>query len=483
MTELVRRILWLIPVLIAGALVVFLALGTTTQVGSRLSRPLLYNPSPRSAQLEARDALALARKGDAGGSKQLGLLGGAALPVVFEELSQLSVSEQRAVAQALEPVAVRMQLRGNAGWSSASVNGTADRDEVDKALLFWERYRDEHALDLRPLATSRLVKRAAQRDSQLKDADLLAVDTYALPSLVRSVGRVSRTEDVSRVRRLARAISHATGQHFLVGDDASIEDARIVATNIRSYWDANGAKWTQLGRSELLVARLSQTEFAAWVFRSVRQLTGLDYPELWKKFARRGRVSASLAAFCLVGLLVVGPIVAATIQVLSLRRSRWRLERWGLRTGLAVCLMMLVPLLAGPGSGNLFRLSLLSLMMGTAFSAFVLQRELNDRMDWRTHHVLRGRPGLARIGAIFGWLAPSVPTLTPIAVAEAALWVTCLEASSGTAGLGQGALAAYAEGDLDFLVAFCLSLGLVTGVAQILADMLLGSDRNPQGEM
>lgn len=483
MAELVRRILWLIPVLVVGALAAFLAFGSTAQVASRLSLPLLYNPSPESAEEAARDALALARRGDTSGSRQLGILGGAALPVVLEELPKLSVHEQRAVIRGLEPVALRMQLRGDPGFSSTNLGGGSGERDEDQSLLFWERYRDEHALDLRPLAVTRLVKRAAQRDGQQKSADLLAVDTYALPSLVGSLGRISRAEDVTRARRLARTISHTTGEHFHIADDATIEEARRVASAIRNYWDQNGAQWTQLSRSELLVARLSQTEFASWVFRSVRQLIGLDHPQMWERFSQKGRGSASLAAFCLLGVLVIGPIVAATIQVLSLRRSRWQLERRGLRTALAVSLMMLVALLFSPGSGNLIRLSLLGLLTGTTFSAFVLQRELGDRMDWRTHHVLRGRPGLTKVGAIFRWLAPSVPTLTPLAVAEAALWVTCLETSAGVDGLGAGALRAYAEGDLDFLIALCLALGLTTGLAQILADLLLGSDRNVHGEV
>lgn len=483
MAELLRRILWLVPVLVIGALVAFLTFATTVHVKSRLSRPLLYNPSPQSAEVTARAALVLARRGDPSGRKQLSVLGGAALPVVLEELPQLSVSEQRAVTQGLMPVALRMQLPGDVGFASTSISGQSDQHDADRALLFWERYTDEHALDLRPLAASRLVKRAAQRDGQQKSADLLALDTYALPSLVGSLGRISQTEDVTRARRLARTISHATGEPFLIAEDATVEDARKVASAIRSYFDEHGAKWTQLGRSELLVARLSQTEFASWVFRSTRQLVGLDHPEMWERFSRKGRGSASLAAFCLLGLLFVGPIVAATIQVLSLRNSRWQLERRGIRTVLAFCLMMLAALLISPGGGTQLRLSFLGLITGTTFSAFVLQRELGDRMDWRTHHVLRGRPGLTKVGAIFRWLAPSVPTFTPIAVAEAALWVTCLEATSGVDGLGAGALRAYAEGDLDFLIMLCLCLGLATGLAQILADLLLGSDRKVHGEM
>lgn len=483
MTELIRRILWLIPVLIAGAFVAFFVFGTTPKVERHLSRPLFYNPAPQNAEIAAREALALARRGDARGRVQLGVLGGAALPVILREISTLSVREQRAVAEGLEPVAERMQLRGEGGFASSHFGQNEEQLAADRALLFWERYKDEHALDLRPLAASRLVKRAAQRDGSSQNADLLAIDTYALPHLVSSIGRINQTEDVARVRRLARAISHATGEPFSVREGATADEARRIATEIRSYWDEFGAQWTELGRAELLVARFSQTEFAAWVFRTLRQSTGLDSPIMWEKLSQRGRVSLSLAALCLLGLLVIGPSIAAVIQVLSLRRSRWQLERWGLRTALALGLMTLAPLLIAPGKADLFRLSLLSLLTGTVFSAFLLQRELHDRMDWRTHHVLHGRPGFAKIGAIVRWLAPSVPTLTPIAVAEAALWVTCLEASSGAEGLGAGALRAYAEGDLDFLVTLCLGLGLATGTAQILADLFLRVARNPQGEM
>lgn len=483
MAELIRRILWLIPVLIAGAFVAFFVFGTTPQVERRLSRPLFYNPAPESAEIAAKEALNLARRGDVRGQAQLGILGGAALPIILRELSTLPVPEQRAIAEGLKPVAERMQLASEGGFASPHFGERDEQLAADRALLFWERYRDEHALDLRPLAASRLVKRAAQREGQLQNADLLAIDTYALPHLVSSVGRITRAEDVTRGRRLARAITHATGTPFVIREGASVEEARRVATEIRNYWDEYGAQWTELGRTELLVARFSQTEFAAWVFRALRQSTGFDSPVMWEKLSVRGRVSISLAALCLLGLLVIGPSIAAVIQVLSLRRSRWQLERWGLRAALALGLMTLAPLLVAPGRADAFRLSLLSVLTGTIFSAFILQRELQDRMDWRTHHVLRGRPGFEKVGAIVRWLAPSVPTLTPIAVAEAALWVTCLEASSGTDGLGAGALRAYIEGDLDFLVTLCLGLGLATGIAQILADLLLRVERSPQGEM
>ncbi len=482
MAELLRRILWLVPVLIAGSIVVFGAFGTSSPISNTLSRPLFYNPTPNSAQLAARRALDAVKRGDAGAAARLSELGGAALPVVLQELPTLTVKQQRAVTRGLEKVAARMHLRGDVKWASSAFETDDGHFNSDSALLFWERYREEHALDLRPLATSRLVKRAAQRDAQLQNSDLLAIDTYALPTLVESLGRVGSLEDLRRARRLVSAISHASGRSFAIPDEATVADARRVLTDVREFWDETGPQWTQLGRSELLVARFSQTEFASWVFRTVRQLVGMDHPSSWYRIVERGTRSAWLLAFCLLGLLVIGPSIAATIQVASLRRSRWQLERWSLRGALAAGLLFLTPFLAGPGPNNWVRLSLLGVLTGTAFSAFVLHRELNDRLDWRTHHVLRARPGPQKIGAVFRWLAPSVPTLTPLAVTEAALWVTCLEASTSTPGLGSLALQAYAQGDLDFLMTFCLGLGLATGLAQILADFLLGSPQIHQGE-
>src|SRR5690606_4594277 len=119
---------------------------------------------------------------------------------------------------------------------------------ADAALLFWQRYREEHSLDLRPLATTRLVKRTTLRDTQVRNADLLAVDTYALPTLVGALGRIGVEEDVARARRLVAVISHVTEQKWEIPREASVSEARQMASEIRRFFDENGAKWTELGR-------------------------------------------------------------------------------------------------------------------------------------------------------------------------------------------------------------------------------------------
>ncbi|GEM_PF-1280935 len=484
MTEAIRRILWLLPVLAVGAVLLFFALASTASIKKDLSLPLFYNAHPQSAQGESKRALKALKSGHPGAELRLFQLGGAALPTLLEKLPTMGVKERRNVVRALSPVARRMNIidhsrrTGPTRDQGQSPNGSSGSDDQ---LLFWQRYRVEHALDLRPLSVTRLVRRMAQRDARLQSADLFAVDTYALPTLMTQLGRIHDATDVARSRRIVSHIAYLTGENFEIPLNASLSLARIRVSELRRFWDSEGAKWTQLDRFTLLVGRISQTEFANWIFRSTRALMRLDPPQILERAMVRGRVSFPLFSLGLFGVLILGPALAASIQVLELRYSSWKLERWGLRGVLALGLIGLSFILVRPPSSSFWSLLLSALLAGTIFSAFTLHRELSDRLNWRTHHVLSKRARGARISAVSRWLAPTIPTLTPIAVAETALWVTCLESGSGFAGIGSETLVALRTGDLDFLMLVCLGLGLVTGGAQVGADILLGSTQSRRG--
>lgn len=485
MADALRRILWLFPVLGAGAVVLFFVLGTTSTVEENLKHPLFYNPAPSSAQVAAERALSKVLAGNSAGARELDVVGGAALPVVLDRMTTMSVGDQRKVAGALRPIAQRIQSRQRSSFERLGAIGqekNSRSEALDRELLFWQRYRDEHALDLRPLSTSRLVRRMSERDVGRMSADLVAIDTYALPTLVAALGRVSTRSDVARTRRIVKMISTLTSEAWSVKAGASVNEARAVATEIRRFWDREGGRWTQMDRLELLVARASQTEFSAWIFRSARQVTGLDSSHLFERFNDKGRSTLVLAVSCLLGLLLFGPTIAAALEVMQLRQSRFQFERLGFRTAFSALLVLCVTWLVAREGTGWVRLALISALAGTTFSAFILHRELSDRVDWRTHHVLRHRSRLARVAAVGRWIAPSIPTLTPIAVAESALWVTCLEAGSRSEGLGLETLRALRLGDIDFLMAICLGLGLLTGTAQVLADMFLGNVRSRLGE-
>lgn len=452
----------------------FLALGQTSTVAAQLQRPLLYNAQPLSAATAAKSALDALLSGDSSESPALVKLGGAALPTILSSMDQMKVTDRRRVAQALWPLAERMGLTHERSWGRPGIGPHEHKLSADERLLFWERYRDEHALDLRPLAVARLVKRMAARDGRLRNPDLMAVDTYALPTMIGMLGRVRHDEDVERVRRLIEMISHVTENDWRITKGASISEAQTQATAVRRFWDEEGAKYSQLSPLELLVARFSQTEFATWVARSLRELGGLDASPIRLRLARASRVSLPLLALAMIGMLLVGPLLTATIQVIQLTASRFTLDQIGLRVGMGAALIAIVPLLVTERGASRTEMLFASFLMGTAYSTFVLHRELNDKVDWRTHHVLRGRGILKRIAAVARWLAPSLPTLLPIAIAEAAIWVTCIEMATEQAGLGRTTLDALRSGDLYWLMNVCLALGVSTALAQVIADLFLG---------
>lgn len=475
MAEALRRLFWSVPVLVSFAALLFLLVGQLPTVQKQLHYPLFYNKAPLNAERAARRALEATLNQDASAPFTLGRLGGAALPIVLDELPLLSVSERRNVALALAPAAARMGLRSEQ-WHSPLSGASEDAMRLaDEELLLWQRYRDIHASDLKPLAVERLVQRITERRSQLRERDLIAIDSYALDSLIARLGSMDEASDVARAARLVPHVSRALERDWELSPHASLGEARSVCTEIRRHWDVVGPAYTHLNQVESLLAHLTQTELSLWLARSFRELTGLDSSELMPALIHHGTESLPRLLVSLLGLLLVGPLVAATIQVIQLGERRWRIERFGLRLGLGACAALGLSLVltrhAPDSAGTLFS----CFFMGSATSGFILHRELNDRLDWRSHHVLRRRGKGARVLAVAGWLGPSIPTFLPMVVTEAVLWMVCVETISLGAGLGLLATQAVKQGDYHVLMALSLGLVVLTGTVQVLSDLLVGN--------
>jgi hypothetical protein len=279
------------------------------------------------------------------------------------------------------------------------------------------------------------------------------------------------------VERLVPLIAHMTGEDWEIPAGASPREARSVVTSIRRYWDIQGSRWTALEPLSELAARVSQTEFGVWLARTVREVVRLDSPTVLASVAELGKTSLVLVLLSVLGALLLGPSVAGLMHLLRLDRRLDGAGRHGPRLALNAALVVLVPGAVLRAPSEPAAQGALALAVGAVSVAYLLHRELADRLDWRSHAVLRRRPALARVSAIARWLAPTLPTLAPLVVAELAVWVTCIEASSGALGLGTRTLRAFAEGDLPWLMAVCLSVGLLAGLVQVLADLATGSPR------
>lgn len=474
MAEAIRRLLGLVPVLFVGSIVLFFLLGRHPSVQRQLTLPLFFREQPVSASSAALQAMRGVAKGDPGAVRALQELGGAALPHVLPRLSELAVAQRRRVADALEPVALRMQIGSYRSGTSLDGALSPSSSDADERLLLWERYYEDHDLDFRPLSVDRLVRRLSSRKSGMREADLLAVDTYALPYLVRALGRVETDEDVKRVARLGAAIARLLGQSLDLPDDPSPSEARALATRLRRSFDRNGAKFTELGRFETLTAHVTQSEFGVWWVQTLRELRGIDAPVVFSDLTRAFWRSAPLLAVAFVGALVLGPLGAGLLELALLRRRETLHARSRKLTIVACAALIPVLCLRGPGWSPVAELALL--LSATLASASILSSYLAGRVDWRSGALLLRRPLTRQLLSIGAALALVLPTLLPLVSGEVFLWVACLELSSGQGGLFPWTMRALARGDLHALLALSLLSWISIALVQTLSNALLASD-------
>jgi hypothetical protein len=472
MAEAIRRLLGLVPVLFVGSIVLFFLLGRHPKVESELTLPLFFQKHPTSARSAAEQAMRGAAKGQVSAVRTLQELGGAALPHVLPRLSELPVAERRRVADALEPVALRMQVGSYRSGTSLDGMLGDSRVDADERLLHWERYYEDHDLDFRPLSVERLVRRLASRRSGMREADLRAVDTYALPYLVRALGRVDTDEDVPRVVRLGTAITRLSGESLGLPDKPSRSQARALATRLRRNFDRNGAKFSELDRLESLTAHVTQTEFGVWWVQTLRELRGIDAPIVFSALSRAFWSSAPLLSVAFVGAFVVGPLCAGLLQLALLRSLRETLHgRSRLIANMACATFIPVFCLHGPGWSPL--LETLLLLTATLASASVLSSHLAGRADWRSGALLLRRSLGKQLLSIGAGLAFTLPTLLPLVAGEVFLWVACLELSSGRDGLFPWTMNALERGDLHALLALSLLSWISIAIVQTLSNAVL----------
>ena len=210
-----RRMLWSVPALLATSFILFFvttlapapaaeddAQTNTPAEPTRRARfldlPRFVNEAPVDVRVRAADALAHVSAGDAEherAARELVRLGGAALPYVLPLLEALSPDARRRVAIALGPVAARMGLAQGVDFA-----------DPDAATLFWTRFWDDRALDFTRPVVTRAVERFVEHGSDAREDDLKALDTFALPAVVRAI---RSTKSAATRFRLSQIAHHA----------------------------------------------------------------------------------------------------------------------------------------------------------------------------------------------------------------------------------------------------------------------------------
>ncbi|MBI5536794.1 MAG: ABC transporter permease [Deltaproteobacteria bacterium] len=303
-----RRALWMLPTLVGITLIAFgfLALTPmrpeTSEAPAHHERlPVFLNPSPRDVRSLAEASVEQIAQGDqpAQASSRLVRLGGAALPFVLPHLDALGPEQRARVALSLEPVARRMGLLRAEGFRDG-----------DEAVVFWQRFWEERAVDFKASVVRRAVRRLGSYGSEARRTELVELDTFALEEIVDGFGEVQTSDDVARVARMIEVAAHVTGRDDKLPPEASVSDASRCVTRWRHWWLDARSDYVVLAGPGRLAAMLLETRYGHWALSAgaMRLGVGPGGAPVFDTLAQRGRFTLvlTLAAQLLAYIAAIG---------------------------------------------------------------------------------------------------------------------------------------------------------------------------------
>ena len=485
-----RRILWIVPTLAAISVLSFWALTSSlgppvaSELGptarQRLAElPRFVNPRPRTVRdlaLEATEAVAENGTDGAAARAELVRLGGAALPHVLPLLDTLPPAGRARVAQALSPVARRM-----------GVGSTAELENPDAAVVFWTRYWQDRAIDFRPAVMRRLVRRSAERSTDLRSEDVRELDTYALPELISAL-EVTRDE-LPRARRLSQLLAHVTGLPWAIGERATPEQALTLIVRWHSWWTLNRADYVTFDGPERAFAMLTETQYGKWAAEAARTrfgTTAAGQPVL-DVLRDRAPVTLWLLASAWFGGYLSG--IALGLLGAGLRGTPWSFgsslapRLWlGWALPAAAIALVAVPSAAlasalSPASSDHapFRASLtMALVAGAIVSHYQRRASADVLLQSHARTLLAFGASDLRVavrtlraagGVAISFVGADLPALLTTAFV--------VERCFGLPGLSQPTFEAIMVGDVSWLMALVVTGTLFGALAQIASDSLL----------
>ncbi len=221
-------------------------------------------------------------------ARELGRIGGAALPYVLPGLEKLKPGVRGRVATALAPIAERMGFTGTRF------------DDPAEASRFWARFWEDRAVDFTAAAVSRSVHRIAQGETTLRVRDILEVDTFALADLVRAI---EESDDNLTLTRLSGLASHVTGRHVVLPENASEAAVRRLKGDWQEWWFVHREDYVAIDGGAQVAARFLDTRYGKWVLRATGGRLGVssrDGEPIMDKLVRRAPITFALTFLSLL---------------------------------------------------------------------------------------------------------------------------------------------------------------------------------------
>ena len=468
-----RRLLWLGPTLFFVTLPLFWAMARAEAApvaAGPSGLPLFFNPEPTGARERALVTVGrIARGGPdaAEATERLRRQGGAALPHILSSLDALAPEARGRLATALGPVAKRMQ-----------VGSAADLESSEAAALFWSRYWREHAVDFRPFAVQREVRRFAERPSALRFGEVVELDTVALEDLIGAMRPLRSPHDVARVREVCQAAAHVTGNSWTIPKPASVESARRVVERWEDFWLDHRSDYVTLTGTRRLAATVVETRYGRWIEHTFRRGLALARGERSLDPTLRARALVTIW-LVLTGCLGGYSLAIGLGALAAFRRHRPLDFALGVAisavsaftiVGVATTIARMLGHWHAPLTASL------GMMVSTAAVSTRHQRALQARTLEQAHLRTERAFGVPswRIG--IRSLRLSFASMLALATADLPVLLTAsfvTERAFSLEGLGDVVLRIARSGSHTSLMALALVLAVGLGVAQTVADLIL----------
>jgi ABC-type dipeptide/oligopeptide/nickel transport system permease component len=491
-----RRLLWIVPILIGVTLTSFAflsyvpdpaddptVLSSLTDEQARelrrsrfLDLPRLFNDHPVDLVRRADEAFIHVAAGDERAAPMgaaLVQLGGAALPYVLPRLDALDPAARARVALALAPVARRMGI------------ASAESSDPSRAVAFWNRFWADRAIDFRAPNARRAVRRLSLHATSMRETELLELDTFALDQtmvlleeLSSAAGRQDVPDPKSRVAaitRLVDAAAHVTERDDRVAERASEAEALACVRRWREWWLFHQSDFTAYGGIRRLVATISDTQYSKWAQKVLVLGFGAgsdDSPVLERMGDRAPTTLAILGGsfalayalallFALLGALyqrAAGEVVAIGISLVALAIPTACLGSW-------------VSLRMSPGVVSASSVLALSLFASPLAQLRAALLDFQRRDYFRAARALGfGRwPVLVRQGLRSGLLPLVAVASVQLPLALGGAFV--VEKVFGLKGLGEETVLAVQTHDVAWLVGLAFITALAVTLTSIAADL------------
>lgn len=401
-------------------------------------------------------------------SARLARVGSAAFPYLLPGLDRMPPEARGRIAIALAPVAERMGIS----------EGVRLRDP-EEAALFWSRFWEDRSVEYTTPSARRAITRLLRKPNETRKRDVIELDTFALPELLRAM---SETKDVPALALLTQLAHHATGRGSVIAETDDAARVAEVLEEWRAWWYARDTDYVVLTGTERVTATVGETRYGKWLGRIARGDLGKsaqDGQPVARKLGDRVPVTVTLA---LLGLLLgFGAGVPAGVAF-AWRRGRVSDVAFATVTTLlySAPVFLVAALLALFGTGLGSGLALGAVALGAGTFGIVSRQQRASMLevlstDWiRTARAKGvGAFRLLVVHALRNALAPTISlagTQLPLLLGGAFV----VEAVFSLKGLGYETLRAVETHDAPELVATLLVVSTVTTVGLALSDLAQG---------